>query len=514
MTDKSVTVNDIAALLHAKVADGARLTLDSRRVRPGDVFVALKGQKSDGFNYIESAKAKGAAFVLCEKRPQAQDKCLGIEYREVEDLAHRAGEIAGAFYGNPTSHMRGIAVTGTNGKTSTSHWIGTLLGALHHPCAVIGTIGAFLGERRFEVPSLTTPDAVSLQTLFKDVYEAGAQCFAMEASSIGLDQGRMDGTALETALFTNLTRDHLDYHKTFEAYEKAKGILFDWPNLKNAVINADDAAGLRFIEQSLKNGLNVVAYALQKDDTQGVRLTAGVKILIARNIRATTQGMRFDIEWLGNSYPVTTHVLGEFNVSNLLGAAGVLLTLGLSPSAVFTRLENLQAPKGRLQPLKLKDHAHDVPLVVVDYAHTPDALQKAIEALRAVSQARGGKVCAVFGAGGDRDPGKRPIMGEVAARWADQVICTSDNPRSEDPQRIADQIAAGVAKVKTPVVILDRRQAIFEAIERANPDDIVLIAGKGHEDYQEVMGIKHHFDDAEVALQALEKYAFERAQHR
>ena len=511
MTDKSMTVNDIVALLHEKLDDGAHMTLDSRRVRAGDVFVALKGQKSDGLNYIESVEEKGAAFVLCETRPDAKDKCAGIDFLEVEGLAHKAGEIAGAFYGNPTAHMRGIAVTGTNGKTSTSHWIGSLLGALRHPCAVIGTIGAFLGEKRFEVPALTTPDAVSLQTLLKDVYDAGAQCFAMEASSIGLDQGRMVGSSLETALFTNLTRDHLDYHKTFGAYEKAKGILFDWPGLKNAVINADDAAGLRFIGQSLQNGLNVIAYALEKEDKKTVFLPEGAKALIARNIRATTHGMQLDIDWLGNSYPVTTHVLGEFNVSNLLGVAGVLLTLGLSPSAVFNRLESLHAPKGRLEPVKLKDRAHDAPLAVVDYAHTPDALEKAIVALRAVAQARGGRICAVFGAGGDRDPGKRPIMGEVAARLADVVICTSDNPRSEDPKTIADQIAAGVAEVKTPVVILDRRQAIFEAVESASPNDIVLIAGKGHEDYQEVMGVKHHFDDAEVALQALERYALKRA---
>ncbi len=507
MTDGTLNVQEIVAHIKAKATNPqADMTLDSRRVKTGDVFVALKGQKTDGLNYIAAAKEKGAAVVLCEKREDALEKCADLPFVEVENLARQTGVIASAFYKFPTSHMRGIAVTGTNGKTSTSHWVGDLLGMLHHPCSVIGTIGAFLGEKRFEVPSLTTPDAVSLQRLFKDIYEAGAQCFAMEASSIGLEQGRMAGTQLETALFTNLTRDHLDYHKTFEAYEAAKSILFDWPGLKNAVINADDVAGIRFIDQSLKNGLNVIAYALEKDGNVD-KIPVGVKHLIAKNICATTHGMQFEIVWQGETYTTTTHVLGEFNVSNLLGVAGVLLSLGLNPNAVFSRLERLKAPKGRLEPVKLLDTDIQVPLAVVDYAHTPDALEKAILALRAVAQARGGKICAVFGAGGDRDPGKRPIMGEVAARFADTVICTSDNPRTEDPQTIADQVAVGVAKRKDPTVILDRREAIFKAIELADSKDIVLIAGKGHEDYQEVMGVKHHFDDTEVAQEALKQYA-------
>ena len=508
MINSPNTLYEVVARIKAVVTDTrANMTLDSRLVCPGDVFVAIKGHKTDGLNFVSSAKDKGAALILCEKRADAKEKCLGLPFVEVEDLTKKMGAIASLFYHDPTSHMRGIAVTGTNGKTSTSHWVGDLLGMLHHPCAVIGTIGAFLGEKRFEVPSLTTPDAVTLQCLFKDVYEAGAQCFAMEASSIGLEQGRMTGTHVETALFTNLTRDHLDYHKTFEAYEAAKAILFDWPGLKNAVINADDAAGRRFIERSLKNGLNVIAYALQ---TNGFvdQIPEGAQALIADNIRATTHGMEFDIHWQGKTYPVTTHVLGEFNVSNLLGVAGVLLTLGLAPEAIFPRLLRLTAPKGRLQPVKLVGQTR-LPLAVVDYAHTPDALEKAILALRPVAQVRGGKICVVFGAGGDRDPGKRPIMGETVARLADAVICTSDNPRTEDPQTIADQVAQGVIKVKPAVVILDRKEAIFKAIEQASENDIVLIAGKGHEDYQEIMGVKHHFDDVEVADAAL-KFCAER----
>lgn len=486
---------------HTNHDASVRLTLDSRRVRSGDVFVALKGLKTDGLKYVFDVKGKGAAAVLCEVREDAKALCGELPSLEVEDLAHKTGEIASAFYGHPTSRMRGIAVTGTNGKTSTSHWIGALLGMLHHPCAVVGTIGAFLGEKKLETPALTTPDAVSLQTLFKDAYEAGAQAFAMEASSIGLEQGRMAGTALETAMFTNLTRDHLDYHKTFEAYEAAKAILFDWPGLKNAVINFDDAAGRRFIQRSLKNGLRTIAYAIEGRTDE--KMTEAVESLVAKNVRATTHGMQFSLVWQGQDYPVTTHVLGEFNVSNLLGVAGVLLTLGLSPNAVFSRLERLHAPKGRLEPVRIADALHTVPLAVVDYAHTPDALEKAISALRPVADARGGRIWTVFGAGGDRDPGKRPIMGKTAAQLSDFVICTSDNPRTEDPQKIADQVAAGVAEVKTPTVILDRKEAIFKALAEADAKDIVLIAGKGHEDYQEVMGVKHHFDDAEVALEAL-----------
>lgn len=479
--------------VRACTGKGARLTIDSRRVRAGDVFAALKGLKHDGLDFAANAVRNGAACIVCEPRAELPD--LPVDIVCVENLAQELGPLASEFYGEPTAHMRGVAVTGTNGKTSTSHWIAAALNALHHPCAVIGTMGAFLGGQTFEAPALTTPDAASNQTLFADIYAAGAQCFAIEASSIGLEQERLAGSRFETAVFTNLTRDHLDYHGTLQNYEAAKARLFAWPGLKNAVLNVDDPVGVRFAELAVSRGVRTVACS------QTGKTPAGAEPLVAERVQSMPAGMRFTVRWQGEAYEVASHVLGRFNVDNLLAVAGTLLTLGLPPKAVFDRLSELRAPAGRLQAVA----GERGPMVVVDYAHTPDALEKAIASLRDVAEVRGGAITAVFGAGGDRDSGKRPLMGEAAARGADSVIVTSDNPRTEDPEAIARAVAAGVAAAGvSPRIVLDRREAIFKAVREAKDNDIVLVAGKGHEDYQDIAGVKHHFSDYETALEALD----------
>ncbi|MGN1208786.1 MAG: UDP-N-acetylmuramoyl-L-alanyl-D-glutamate--2,6-diaminopimelate ligase [Duodenibacillus sp.] len=490
MIDKALSAAEAVAWLKERAASGAKIVIDSRAVEKGAIFVALKGRHIDSARFLPEVAQKGAAAALVEKRDDITEAPLPV--LSVADLAHTLGDIASLWYGEPSAHMRGIAVTGTNGKTSTSHWIAALLTALHHPCAAVGTIGAFLGEKRFETPALTTPDAASNQALFRDLFEAGAQAFAMEASSIGLEQGRLAGTRFETAVFTNLTRDHLDYHGTLEAYENAKALLFVWPQLKNAVINADDEAGRRLIAQTLARGVHTVAYT-----THG-NIVAGAQMLEACNMRPLVNGMAFDLVWQGKTHPVCTRLLGRFNVENVLAAAGAVLTLGLPMEAVVKHLETLRAPAGRLEVVNWEGMRG--PLAVVDYAHTPDALAKALAALRDAANLRGGEITVVFGAGGDRDRGKRPLMGRAADLGAEQVIITSDNPRNESPGMIAAAVAEGVSFCRT---ILDRRKAIREAIDEAKDEDIVLIAGKGHEDYQEIRGVQYHFSDSEEAEAAL-----------
>lgn len=490
-----LSAQSCAQWLHYTAGDNARLRADSRLLEAGDVFVALRGARVDGLSFAPVAAARRASCMLCEKREDVQQKCAGLAYAEVPDLQTKLGAIASLYYGEPSAGMHGIAITGTNGKTSTSHWVAALLSRLGMPAAAIGTVGTFLEGRQLEQAGLTTPDAATLQLTFKKLLEAGAGAFAVEASSIGLVRHRLDGTALETAVFTNLTRDHLDYHKTLQAYEEAKAVLFEWPELKTAVINADDAAGRRFIDRALERGLRTIATSLYEDCD-----VAGCEMLLAKNIGHDTCGMRFTLVWAGKEYELSTQVFGRFNVSNLLGTAGAALSLGFDIEAICRALETLQAPAGRLQTVSVPD----APLAVVDYAHTPDALEKVLAALRETAQSRGGRLVCVFGAGGDRDAGKRPIMGEVVSRLADCCVITSDNPRTEDPLAIAQAVAAGVPEDRRDRthLQLDRRSAIVETLCAANARDVVLIAGKGHEDYQEIAGVKHHFDDLETAREA------------
>ena len=491
MTEVRLTANEAAKWLRQTVAPTARITLDSRTVRLGDVFVALKGEKADGLQWAEKAVAQGAAAVLYEPRETAP--AVSVPAAAVADLRRELGVIASDFYGRPSEKMAGVGVTGTNGKTSISHWVSALLTHLGTPCAAMGTIGTFFKGEQFPAPALTTPDAASTQTLFDDLLHAGAAAFAIEASSIGLDQGRLLGTDFKTAVFTNLTRDHLDYHGTFEAYEAAKAILFDWPSLSCAVINADDACGRRFIARTVARGVRTIAYTIEGREVQGAEM------LGATAIHPASAGTAFAIVWQGKTHDVSVKSLGRFNVSNLLAAAGAALSLGMESEAVFAGLEKLTPPAGRLQVVPCEKG----PLCVVDYAHTPDALEKALTALRETASHRGGRLTAVFGAGGDRDHGKRPLMGEVASRLADAVVVTSDNPRTEDPQSIIDMILSGCGKAPALTAIANRAEAIRRAVGEADGRDVILVAGKGHEDYQEIQGVKHHFSDVETVAQAL-----------
>ena len=482
-------VKPYVQLLKRLAPQAKRLTLDSRKIQDGDVFVGVPGLRTDGRNYLQQAAQKACAVIY---EDDAQAHPLGIASIAVPDLSENIGEFASEFYDHPSRHMQGIAITGTNGKTTSSHWIGQLLSALGRPCAAIGTIGCMFNGKPFDSAALTTPDAVSLHTTLHQVQQAGAQAFAVEASSIGLEQGRLNGTQLQVGVFTNLTRDHLDYHKSMDAYEKAKRILFDWPTLESAVINMDDPVGVEFAQLALHRGLKVILTSIN-----GALSLPGATILSAHTIVPTQDGLAFELVYGSQTHHVELGILGEFNVSNLLGVIGSALACGFDLPDILQKLSSLVPPAGRMQRVV---HEHS-PLAVIDYSHTPDAIEKALQALRPVVQKRGGKLWIIVGAGGDRDPGKRPMMAASAQAWADQVVLTSDNPRSEDPEQILAQMAQGCDDRALKIVA--REQAIASVLQQAKVEDVVLIAGKGHEDYQEIQGVKYPFSDLVHAKSAL-----------
>jgi murE/murF fusion protein len=483
--------------LRQHVGAGADLRLDSREVRAGDVFVACRGRASDGSLYIQQAVANGAAAILIEgpRAPQSDVAAFNVPTRVVEGLRGMLGMLADTWYGRPSAALAVIAVTGTNGKTSTVQWLAQALSRAGKPCGAIGTLGATLPSGEAVAGNLTTPDVLALHRLLAAMRQAGAQFVAMEASSIGIEQGRMDGVRIDIAAFTNLSRDHLDYHGTMEAYEAAKGRLFTWPGLAKAVINADDEAGRRLI----------AALPPEQVLTYGLVSPADVQ---ARDLAVTGHGQIFTLANRQGEAQIMTALLGAHNVENLLMVAGVLQALGWPLSDIARELSAATSAPGRMEivtPLSLpvQIHGADGPMVVVDYSHTPDALERALAALRPVAQARGGRLSCVFGCGGDRDPGKRPVMGAIAAQGADHVVLSSDNPRSEDPAAILDQIRAGIPGGTSLAVEPDRAKAIMGAIWSARMEDVVLLAGKGHETYQEVAGVKLPFDDREWARLAL-----------
>jgi UDP-N-acetylmuramoyl-L-alanyl-D-glutamate--2,6-diaminopimelate ligase len=470
--------------LKAKGVAATRLTADSRRVQPGDVFVAYPGAQVDGRNFIAQAVAKGAAAVIVEAGGSLAE--CGSPVVEVSGLAALSGEIAHLVYGRPSEHLWLAGVTGTNGKTSVSHWTAQALDAMRHPCAVVGTLGNGFLDALDESPN-TTPDAITLHAALAGFVASGAEACAMEVSSIGLDQGRVNGAAFDVAVFTNLTRDHLDYHGSMEDYAAAKEKLFDAPGLKAAVLNLDDPMGVALAAR-LKGRVPTLGYSLA-----GKAPGLTDEVLVADNLRLDAAGVEFVLR----GTKVVAPVVGRFNVSNLLAVIGALLARNEHLEEITAALRSLKPPPGRMQALG----GVKQPLVVVDYAHTPDALEKALTVLREAATARGGKLVCVFGCGGDRDPGKRPQMGAVAARLADRVLVTSDNPRSEDPLQI---IAAIVAGMPAPRCIEpDRALAITEAVVGADVRDVVLLAGKGHEPYQEIAGVRHAFSDLDAAKSAL-----------
>jgi len=493
------TLTDILAWLHA-TAPGAQLSSNSRGIAMGDVFFAYPGDTTDGRSYIDNAIELGAKAVVHEAAGFVWKDTWAIPHLAVTDLKKIAGPIANAYYDQPDAAMFSVAVTGTNGKTSCTQWLGKALSRLGQPTAVIGTLGVGLFRRGdhagFNATGYTTPDAVLLQRRLAQLRTAGAQVMAIEASSIGLDQGRLNGMHFDVALFTNFTRDHLDYHGSMDAYEVAKRMLFDWPGLKHAVINLDDDMGLRLIGhlQAKNPSLPITGYTVTG------RQVAGITVLNAADIRSNNGGTAFRLDASAGSAQVKTQLVGQFNVSNALGVMGVLLAKGIDFKATVDAVEALTAVPGRMQQLG----GQDAPLVVIDYAHTPDALEKTLAALRQVAQQRSGKLWCLFGCGGDRDPGKRPQMGAIA-RAADHIVVTSDNPRSEEPAAILTQIVAGIdaAAKEAPHVIEDRAAAILWAVRHAGKNDVVLLAGKGHESYQEIKGKKMPFLDADHAALAL-----------
>ncbi|MBS0308809.1 MAG: UDP-N-acetylmuramoyl-L-alanyl-D-glutamate--2,6-diaminopimelate ligase [Proteobacteria bacterium] len=483
-------------------APQAQLTADSRAIRRGDVFFAYPGEVADGRQFIAQAIESGAAAVVCEADAYVWDDAQALPHLAVRDLKDQVGVIANDFYGHPDREMFIVAVTGTNGKTSCTQWLGSALSHLGYPTGVIGTLGVGVYRsgvaESFEATGYTTPDALLLQRRLADMRSAGVQALAIEASSIGLQEQRMQGMHVDVAVFTNLTRDHLDYHGDMAAYEQAKTMLFDWPGLKHAVLNLDDAAGLR-IAQKLRASqptLPITGVSIEGKNADGAVL------LQASEIRASHSGTTFHLQAPGAEMQVKTQLVGRFNVGNVLAIIGALLAKGIDARTAIDAVEALVAVPGRMQQLG----GQDAPLVVIDYAHTPDALEKVLAALEPIAQEREGELWCVVGCGGDRDAGKRPQIGK-AALLADHVIVTSDNPRSEEPAAIIAQIMQGMGEVSglkyAPQVIEDRAAAILSAIKHAGKNDVVLLAGKGHETTQEIRGRKLPFLDADHAALAL-----------
>ena len=462
-----------------------RLCNDSRRVRPGDVFVAYPGEASDGRAFIAAAIAAGARAVIWESAGFEWPRSLAVPNLGIQGLREIAGEIAAHVAGYPAESLWMIAVTGTNGKTSCSHWIAEAMSAIGRPTALIGTLGhGFPGA--LEGLINTTPDALALHALLASYRDARASAVAMEVSSHGLSQGRVSGARFDVALFTNLTRDHLDYHGTMEDYGAAKARLFDWPGLKSAVINVDDGFGRRLVARLSGRPVRIFTYGLRSGAIAGHRL----------DLHRLGLDLEIKTPWGGGQ--LRSPLMGAYNAANLLGVLGVLLASDVPLDQAVALLSRLRAVTGRMQTLG----GGSQPLVVVDYAHTPDALEQVLRALRA--HVTHGRVTCVIGCGGDRDPGKRPLMGEAASRLADAVVITSDNPRSEDPLSIMQAIASGV---RPPYVLEpDRGRAIELAISGAAATDVVLIAGKGHETYQEIAGVRRAFSDVAVASACLARW--------
>lgn len=462
------------------------LTMDSRDVRPGDVFVAIAGFGTHGLAFVEQARERGASAILFEA-PAPAEHPAPADAIAVPGLRARLGTMGDLFHDHPSHAMRMVGVTGTNGKTST---VQLLAQAWHLRGIASGSIGT-LGAGRYgqvQPTGFTTPLVLRMHALLAGLRDDGVQAVAMEVSSHALDQGRVDGVHYDVAVFTNLTRDHLDYHGDMASYGGAKARLFVRPGLKAAVLNLDDAFG-RTLHGSLAPKLQAVGVSSRGQPGATVRAEA---------LRLDNRGIGFDLVVAGQPHPVRSPLLGRFNVDNLLAVAGVMHALGDDAATIATVLSGLQPVPGRMNRLG-GDGA--LPLVVVDYAHTPDALAQALTSLRAHAAAR---LACVFGCGGDRDRGKRPQMAQIAEAEADVVIVTDDNPRSEDGDAIVADIVAGFAAPQAVVVERDRAAAIARAIGNAGPDDIVLVAGKGHEPYQEVAGVRHPFDDTVVARRALE----------
>ncbi|MCQ4259320.1 UDP-N-acetylmuramoyl-L-alanyl-D-glutamate--2,6-diaminopimelate ligase [Stutzerimonas stutzeri] len=459
------------------------LTLDSRKVRPGDLFLAVPGYQQDGRVHIADAIAHGAAAVAYEAEGSAEMTAASAELVPVRNLAGQLSAIAGRFYGEPSRSLHLVGVTGTNGKTSVSYLIAQALNQMGERCGIIGTLGTgFHGE--LVLGKHTTPDAIGVQANLANLRKQGARAVAMEVSSHGLAQGRVAALAFDVAVFTNLSRDHLDYHGSMEAYGEVKAQLFDMPGLCCRVVNLDDELGRSLAIERPESRL--ITYSLNDSSAY----------LYCPEARLDDHGIHARLVTPQGERSLRSPLLGRFNVSNVLAAVGALLGMNYPLDEILAVLPKIEGPAGRMQRLG----GDGRPLVVVDYAHTPDALEKVLDALR--PHARGKLVC-VFGCGGDRDRGKRALMAKVAERLSDQVVVTDDNPRNEDPLQILDEIRTGFDAPDRAAFIPGRAAAIASCIARSAIDDVILLAGKGHEDYQEIKGERLPFSDLEQASIAL-----------
>ncbi|MDD5033851.1 MAG: UDP-N-acetylmuramoyl-L-alanyl-D-glutamate--2,6-diaminopimelate ligase [Methylococcaceae bacterium] len=464
---------------------------DSRRVRPGDLFFALAGSRSHGMRFAAQAEACGACAVVYDPVRGGEEWAgsqTGIPCVAVPQLDQKMGLVADRFFGEPSRHQRVIGVTGTNGKTSCSHFIADALND-GDSAAVIGTLG-WGAPGALSPTSHTTPDAIEVHALLARLQARGVKAVAMEASSHGLEQGRLNGLRFEGGLFTNLSRDHLDYHGDMEAYLEAKLVLMQWPGIRFIAFNLDDGRAdsvrLRIPPDAAKIGFT---------RREGKFSIQGVEIVRATNIRHQREGVAFDVSFAGESAEVAAAVYGDYNVENLLGSLAVLLGMGFGLEEAAQRLRRVGPVPGRMERFGAG------PAVVVDYAHTPDALAKTLTSLRRHCR---GSLWALFGCGGERDRGKRPQMGAIAEKLADRVVLTDDNPRGEDGGTIIAEILSGCER-KDIIVMRDRRLAIACALEQVGPEDVVLVAGKGHEDSQEIDGVKYPFSDREVVRESLQR---------
>ncbi len=488
--EHNLTLNHLLRWLNVEPVAGdvklSGLAIDSRRVRSGELFLALPGCATDGRDYIEAAVQAGAAAVLAEAGRNLAEKSVAVPVAEIESLHSRAGALIDFALGHPSRNINVIGVTGTNGKSSTVHFIAELLDQLSTGCGIMGTLGQ--GRVGYlEEMGNTTADILSCHSFAAQMRDQDISWMAAEISSHGLDQGRVNGLHIDTAVFTNLTRDHLDYHKTMDAYAAAKGKLFAHPGLRHAIFNADDPATE-----------TLWGFASKEVECLSCSLSDESADLYLKDIQLLSEGMRATVVTPWGQGELVTSLMGRFNLSNLLGVIAVMGCHGFKLGRVLDVIKNISNVPGRLESYG----GGTQPVVVIDYAHTSDALKSVLSALR---EHGGRRISCVFGCGGDRDRGKRPLMAKAACAGADLVYVTSDNPRSEDPETIIDDALAGVAgEVSEKVtVVVDRAEAISRAIDNASAGDVVLVAGKGHECYQEINGVRYPFSDLEQVTLAL-----------
>ena len=476
-----MTLKDLLSSMKPKAVIGNEdiditgVNIDSRRIGKGHLFVAMVGTQVDGHQFISKAIAQGAAAILCERLPEETSE--GVTYVQVDSTEDAVGKVATLFYGDPSRHLKPVGVTGTNGKTTIATLLYNMFRKMGHKCGLLSTVCNYIEDEAIPTEH-TTPDPIELNALLSRMVEAGCEYAFMECSSHAIAQKRIGGLRFAGGIFTNLTRDHLDYHKTFENYRDAKKAFFDSLS-KNAfaITNADD-----------KNGLVMVQNCKAQVKTYSIRQMADYR---ARILECHFEGMYLEID--GNE--VGVQFIGKFNVSNLLAVYGAARMLGKEPQDILVAMSTLHSVNGRLDPVRSPEGY----TAIVDYAHTPDALENVLNAIHEVLNGKG-KVITVCGAGGNRDKGKRPLMAQEAVKQSDRVIITSDNPRFEEPQDIINDMLAGLnaQQMKKVISIADRKEAIRAACMMAGKGDVILVAGKGHENYQEIKGVKHHFDDKEV----------------